>query len=71
MKCIKYKRAMNTNENKIKGILEAKGITLDVLAKRMGLNSAQAAYYRAYRAKKLSTIKAIAKALRVKINDIM
>ena len=68
---INYIGGMKTDKKQIKNILKAKGLTLGVLAERMHLESAQAAYYRLYSAKKLSTIKAIAKALRVGVKEIM
>jgi len=62
---------MKIKTHKIKRILKDRGITLEVFAVKMGLVSPQAAWYRVKHAKKLSTIKLVAKALRVKVSDII
>lgn len=50
--------------------MKAKGITLLELAREMGFESPQAAFYRVRHAKKLSTIKKVANALAVAVDDI-
>ena len=62
---------MKIKTRKIKRILKDKGITLEVLAAKMGLDSPQAAWYRVSHAKKLSTIKKISRALNVSFLDII
>lgn len=62
---------MKIKTRKIKRILKDKGITLKVLAAKMGLDSPQAAWYRVGHAKKLSTIRDIAKALNISVRDII
>jgi transcriptional regulator with XRE-family HTH domain len=62
---------MKIKIKKIKRIMAARGITLDELAFKMHLNSAQAAWYRVTHAKKLSTIKKISKALNISFLDII
>jgi transcriptional regulator with XRE-family HTH domain len=62
---------MKIKTHKIRRILKAKGMTLDDLAKKMGLGSRQAAAYRIESACSLRTIEGIAKALKVKVSDII
>lgn len=57
--------------SKIKQIMKKKGITLEMLRLMMGLKSRQAAGYRIKNAKTFRTVAAIAKALKVKMNDII
>jgi len=45
-------------------------MTLDELAVKMGVKTPQVAFYRVRHAKKLSTIKAVAKALGVRADEI-
>jgi hypothetical protein len=62
---------MKIKTSKIKHILKSKGRDINWLKTRMGLVSRQAAEYRIKSAKSLRTIEAIAKALGVKVNDIL
>ena len=57
--------------SKIKQIMKKKGITLEMMGVMMGLKSRQAASYRIKNAKTFRTVEAIAKALKVKRNDII
>jgi len=61
---------MKTKHKNIKRIMKAKGMTLDELAVKMGVKTPQVAFYRVRHAKKLSTIKAVAKALGVRADEI-
>lgn len=51
--------------------MKKKGITLEMLRLMMGLKSRQAAGYRIKNAKTFRTVAAIAKALKVKRDDII
>lgn len=59
---IKFKR--------VRKIMKANGITLLELAEKMGFKTPQAAFYRVKHAKKLKTIKKVANALAVNVDDI-
>ena len=62
---------MKIKTHKIRRILESKGWTVEKLASKMKLKTRQAASYRINNAKSFRTIEAIAKALGVKVNDII